>query len=118
MKHRKDLFLMYRSKIPIAPLPSLSEYPELQCRPTDKLSMQIFRNLSETKKIKEIYEKAIAKQSNSSIAEDPEVFPYIPAWDRDQLPPLNLDESSSQYLAKIPCGLLLAHIGFDGTEPC
>jgi hypothetical protein len=101
--------------IPIAPLPSLSEYKECDVDVSYGLNLSLLGNIVQTKKIKDIYWKILTKQNP---IDQPRLLPpkepYQKVWDPLNLPPFNIDFLSSQSIIKKSIGYILSHQGFDG----
>ncbi|KAJ3368610.1 Transcriptional activator spt7 [Kappamyces sp. JEL0680] len=114
-------FLAYEdeatSPIPPAPLPSLSEYPQVLFSSSSKLGQKMLGNLKEYKSIKDIYAKVMAYQSKTSLYDDSPPFRcYSKCWPEEELPAFHLTSSSCSHLSRRSCALVLAHGGFDGAS--
>lgn len=120
--------------IPVAPLPSLSEYTQSAFSLESPLTLQILDNIQEFRKIKDTYSKIVTKQYSESVAgtsgganptgEDvvlanPSTVVsfrdrnYIPTWKTKDLPPFLLSSESAPHLVQKSIALIASHAGFD-----
>ena len=115
--------------IPVPPLPSLSEYPQIHPDMTSPLNYHLMNNVTEFKRLKQVYQKIIAKQQQHSFEEGaiaaiapisvlhpvPSVRggPFQRNYTIDQLPDFNIDESTSHAALERVAALLISHQGFD-----
>jgi hypothetical protein len=105
-------------EIPVAPLPSLSEYDASYINTSSHLASCMANNISELKEIKEIHSKILSipnpgSELSSSL---PICEPYQRTWKSDNLPSYHLHEESALELLKKSCSWILAHQGFDGVS--
>jgi hypothetical protein len=105
-------------EIPIAPLPSLSEYDSSYFNTGNHLAACMANNISELKEIKEIHSKILSIPSAGSeiLTSLPICEPYERTWNSASLPPYHLDEEGALGLVKKSCSWILAHQGFDGVS--
>ncbi|XJO77614.1 hypothetical protein BDV3_002171 [Batrachochytrium dendrobatidis] len=109
-----------QSKIPPAPLPTMSEYSEFMSDPKSILHASITKNILELQHIKDTFYKILAKQSPpqpfelvipASIPRDP----YHPLWKREDLPPATINQHTARAILRKMCSVIIAHAGFDGV---
>jgi hypothetical protein len=68
------------------------------------------------KRIKETYNKILAKQANTIPDPPPSYHPFSISWAEEDLPPFCINPDSASKLAERSCAWLLAHNGFDGSD--
>ncbi|KAJ2984980.1 Transcriptional activator spt7, partial [Globomyces sp. JEL0801] len=105
-------------RVPVAPLPSMSEYPEFQYDTSSRLNATMMNNVKEYKRIKEIHNFIVSKQNGvdlDSVTALPVSTPYTRVYPREALPKPLVTFESSIGLAKQVSGHILAHTGFDSV---
>ena len=106
--------------VPIPPLPSLSEYPQIHPDMKSPLNYHLMNNVTEFKRLKQMYHKIVAKQSG----EDPSTTiirnvptlrggPFQRNYTIDQLPEFKVDEVTCHASLQRVVSLLISHQGFD-----
>ena len=106
--------------IPVPPFPSISEYPQIHPNMTSPLNYHLMNNVSEFKRLKQVYQKIVAKQSGEEVhavlRSVPSVRggPFQRNYSIDQLPDFHVDEATCHASLERVSSLLLSHQGFDG----
>jgi hypothetical protein len=106
-------FIADDSKIPIPPLPSLSEYPEKVAATESRLLVQMENNINKLKEIKQCYHSVTATSIGYEHIPSIVYSPFVPTRTADQLPPFHLDYESSSAIVSRHVATLLIHNGFD-----
>ncbi|KAI8905630.1 hypothetical protein EDD86DRAFT_211955 [Gorgonomyces haynaldii] len=106
--------------IPVAPMPSMSEYPELRIDLESKLNQEMIKNCDHLLTIKQTFYKILDRLNlmSTDIVQSldlPPPIPFEPLWKREDLPPLHLDQRAGASVMKQSCAHILLHQGFDGA---
>ncbi|RKO84709.1 hypothetical protein BDK51DRAFT_32815, partial [Blyttiomyces helicus] len=98
-------------------LPSLSDYKPMKVIRNSRLVMNIHRNITELRRMKDAHSKIVALETKMPD-EMPKSQPLIYQSSRDDstLPPLAIDSRVGAGNLKQVTGMMLAHAGFDGTS--
>ncbi|KAH6574084.1 hypothetical protein BASA50_000524 [Batrachochytrium salamandrivorans] len=107
-------------KIPRAPMPTMSEYPEFVPDPKSLLHASMTKNVLELQHLKDTFYKILAKQAplqpfELSLPNPVPRDPYKPLWCADDLPPPAINRISAQSILRKMCSVVIAHAGFDGV---
>jgi transcriptional activator SPT7 len=104
--------------IPVAPLPSLSEYDQSYVNTNNQLASCMSNNIIELKLIKEVHSKILQYQNHAedAIPDLPASDAYAQTWKQCNLPPFLLNDDTALHLVNKSCGMILSHQGFDGTS--